>query len=290
MSAGSAREGARPLTRSRSIRILSTQFTITSNRPELIERLPYVAQCADQDLPLKEHCDISVMWDDGEYLISGGGAPDECELSLEIAFSNLFSRLHDHSMLHYADHTRIHAASGFGPRGLVLLVGEKTAGKSTLATHLLLEGFEMVGDELVLLKDGEAITFPRNFYLRTGFADLLPKLAHPALANPPFVSSEAAGKLIAVDPKTLGYPWSIRPAAVQALVVLQPNHGRPTQLQPCSKVEMVRQVLPQSSPPSSGRRDWLADMCKTIDGADTVVAQMGDLSSATPLFKRLITG
>jgi len=227
-----------------------------------------------------------VIWENGEYCISGGGEQDQYELSLAVTFSTLFARLHEHGLRRFSDYIRIHAASGFGPDGMVLLVGEKEAGKTTTAMHLLLEGFEIVGDELVLLRHGEAVTFPRPFYLRHTALDLLPKFGDHARVAP-FVNSEIAGRLIATDPQKVGRPWRIRAAPVRAIVFLEPNHGGASGITTCSKVEMVRRVLTQSSPPSSGRDDWVADFCSTINQAETVIARMGDLASATDLFRPL---
>lgn len=228
-----------------------------------------------------------MTFEDGEYRISGGGEADQTEISLAVTFSALFSRLHEYALRHYADHIRIHAASGFASEGLVLLVGEKEAGKTTTAMHLLLEGFEIVGDEMVLLRHGEAITFPRPFYLRHGALALLPAFGDTSTA--PFVNSEVGGKLIAVDPQKLGRRWRIRPAPVRAIAFLEPNHGGTSSFKACSKVEMVRRVLTQASPPASGRADWVSDFCSTINQAEAVIARMGDLPSATALFRRLMS-
>jgi len=228
-----------------------------------------------------------VMWTGEEYRISGGGYPDEFELSLPVAFNTLFSRLHDRAIGNMADHTRIHAASGLGSRGMFLLVGEKWAGKTTLAMHLLLHGFDIVGDELVLLQGGTAITFPRRFYLRYTALELLPSLVD-STRGAPFVNAEIQGRLLAIDPLTLGRPWRIRPAPIQAVIFIEPNHGGASSLVASSKVDMVRRVLAQCTPPESGRRDWLADLCATINRAETMVLHLGDLASATAALRDVI--
>ncbi len=51
-------------------------------------------------------------------------------------------------------------------------------------------------------------------------------------------------------------------------------------LLPCAKVDMVRRLIALCAPPVSGRRDWLADLCATVDRADTYVLALGDLASA----------
>jgi hypothetical protein len=73
------------------------------------------------------------------------------------------------------------------------------------------------------------------------------------------------------------------------MVFLEPNHGGTTSFKACSKVEMVQRVLTQASPPSSGRVDWVSDFCSTINQAEAVIARMGDLHSATALFRRLLS-
>lgn len=187
----------------------------------------------------------------------------------------------------FSDHIRIHAASGFGPEGMVLLVGEKEAGKTTTAMHLLLEGFDMVGDELVLLRDGEAVTFPRPFYVRDTALKMLPRFAGHDAA--PFVRTTDGGRLVAADLQQFGARWRIRPAPIGAIFFLEPNHGGATSFTPCGKLEMVQRMLSQTSPPPSGRAGWMRDFCGAINQADTIVARMGDLQEATRLFRRFLT-
>lgn len=268
-----------------TIRILATRFTIRSNWRELIERLSYLTQRAEQEVALEAECAITVMWNADQYRISGGHGEDACATSLEMTFEALFARLHDTALRAYSDHIRIHAASGFGPDGMVLLVGQKWAGKTTTAMHLLLEGFEITGDELVLLRHGRAVTFPRPFYLRHTALPLLPKLAG-VTEGAPFVNADADGRLVAVDPLKLGRSWRIREAPIAAVIVLEPNHGGTSRMEVCGKLDMTRRVMTQCTAPLSGRADWIADFCASINHAETFVAAMGDLVSATPLFRR----
>jgi hypothetical protein len=272
-----------------TLRILGTEFTIATNQPELIERLPYVAQHADQTaLELRQHCTITVMWDGEEYCISGGSLPDKFESSLSVAFNTLFARLHEYAMAGMDDHIRIHAASGIGSRGMFLLVGEKFSGKTTLAMHLLLAGHDILGDELVLLKHGVGVTFPRRFYVRSPALDLLPDLAE-ATQGAPFVNADIQGRLLAIDPLVLGRAWRIRPAPLQAVIFIEPNHGGASVRTSCSKIEIIRRVMTQASPPSSNRRDWVADLCASINQAETWVLSLGDLAGASENLRGLIS-
>ena len=246
-------------------------------------------QRAAHDLPLDSHCDISVVSDNGEFRISGGsgGSAPVTEHGMAAALDAVFARLHCAALDRFADHIRIHAASGMGPDGMVLLVGEKRAGKTTLAVHLMLQGFEMLGDEMVLLRNGVAVTFPRRFNLRQSALALLPGLQKVTAGVPD-------GQLVAVDPLLAGQPWRIRPAPVAAVVFIEPNHGEPahagpTRLHACPKLDMVRRVLPQCSPPGARPNTWVADLCRTINRATTVTLSLGDLPSATEAMRGLLT-
>jgi hypothetical protein len=272
-----------------TLRILGTEFSIATNQPELIERLPYIAQRADQTaLELRRHCAIRVMWEGEAYCISGGGLPDAFERSLPGAFNTLFARLHECAMAGMDDHIRIHAASGIGSRGMFLLVGEKFSGKTTLAMHLLLAGHDIVGDEMVLLNNGVGVTFPRRFYVRSPALDLLPGLAETT-QRAPFVNADIQGRLLAIDPLALGRPWRIRPAPLRTVIFIEPNHGGASVRTACSKIEMIRRVMTQSSPPNSKRRDWVADLCTSINQAETWVLSLGNLVGASETLQELIS-
>lgn len=246
-----------------------------------------MVQHADHDIPLVERVDMSVLWEDGEYRIGGGGAGVDTEFNLGTAVDTLIARMHHAALRPFATHTRIHAASGIGPDGMVLLVGDKRSGKTTLAAHLLLQGFEMLGDELVLLRGGQAVTFPRRFYLRPAALDLLPGLGSLA-GGAPSAENDREGRMVAVDPPMLGRPWRIRPAPIAAVVFIEPNHTGTSRIATCPKLEMVRQVLAQCSPPASAGAGWVSDLCRTINRCTTVTAHLGDLPTATEALRRFL--
>jgi hypothetical protein len=102
-------------------------------------------------------------------------------------------------------------------------------------------------------------------------------------------SNSQAGQLIALDPLEFGKPWRIVSAPVSTIIYIEPNHGAQTALRRCGKVEMTRRVLPQCAPPVSGRRDWLGDLCATVDRADTFLIELGDLDSALAATKEVLS-
>ncbi len=271
-----------------NVRFLSCAFEIRTNSRDLHERLAYIVQRSDQKaVPLLKRCVITVLRSGEEYRICDDGGMVEVEPSLMAALESLFRRLHQRALETLPDHIRIHTASGLHQERAFLMVGPKRAGKTTLALRLLFAGFDVTGDELVLLRDGRATAFPRKFYVRNGSLGLLPPL--PPVPGPtPFAMNPSEGRLIAVDPTRFGRPWTIAPAEVSTIFYLEPNHGGHTAAVPCQKVEMVRRVMTECAPPATGRPDWVSDLCRTVDRARTFTIRIGELDSAVLEVKRIL--
>lgn len=287
MPDNSAPRGPDHLILTERLRILACEFEIRSNSPDFIARLAYVAQRAEQTFPLEERYVVDVMWTGEEYRISDASGEARLELSAKTTLEVLYERMHRHALGLLRDHIRIHAASGMTSQAIFLIVGPKRAGKTTLALRLIAEGYDVTGDEMVMLRDGEAVAFPRKFYVREGSLDLLPNV-NALRASSPFVSNPMEGRLIAVDPTCFGRPWRISAAPIAAILFIEPNHGARTTIVPCRKVDMVRRVLPECSPPASGRPDWIADLCRAVDNAETVIIRLGQLDSAAVAISQIL--
>ena len=269
------------------IRLLCCEFEIRTNSRELIDRLSMITQRAEQDVPVVERCTATIYWTGEEFSINIGGVDEDFELSVTSALETLYQHLYSRAIAALPDHIRIKAASGIHAGGSFLIIGPERGGKTTLALGLMLEGLDITGDGLVLLRDGKAHAFPRKFHAREESLGLLPKLRlidrfAGSISNP------KEGRIVALDPPEFGKPWRIAPATVSTMLYIEPNFGGRSALRLSGKVEMVRRVLPHCAPPISGRRAWLGDLSATVNRADTFVMELGELDSAVAAIKNLL--
>jgi hypothetical protein len=261
------------------IRLLCCEFEIQTNSQNLINHLSSITQRAQQDVPVVQRCTVTITWTGEEFRITGDGMEDDFEFSVMSALETLYQRLHSRSIAALPDHIRINAASGMHAERSFLIIGPERAGKTTLAVSLMLEGIDITGDALVLLCDGKALPFPRKFHVREDSIGHMPGL-RVIDRFAAWINNPQYGRLVALDPLEFGKPWRIAPATVGTIFYIDPNLGSRTTLRPCGKVEMIQRVLPQCAPPVSGRRNWLGELCATVEQADTFVVKVGDLESA----------
>jgi len=238
------------LTYSEHIRLLCCEFEIRTNSPDLINRISYVTPRAQQDVPVVQRCTVTITWTGDEYQISGDGVEEDFELSAMSAVETLYQRLHSRAIAAMPDHIRINAASGLHAGDSFLITGPERAGTTTLAVSLMVQGIDINGDALVLLRDRQALPFPRKFHLPEDSIGRIPSLrVDDRFAA--LIGNLQEGRLVALDPLEFGRPWRIAPAAVSTIFYIEPNHGARSQLRRGSKVEMTRRLLPNCAPPQA---------------------------------------
>jgi hypothetical protein len=273
------------LTHQVTCHILACNFDLRTNSEEVFESFRYIVQRSEQDFPVSRHHHYSVTHDERGYLLVEDGTVLTQELARFIILENLSKRMHQHAFEALPAYSRIHAASGFAGDRFFIVCGEKYAGKSTLSLRLLYEGFQMVGDELVMLHKTKAVTFPRKMYIRHDCVDLVP--AFQSLADSlPFVSNAHDDKIFAFDPLLISRPWRIRPAPIATFIYIEPNHGGRSRLRSCGKLEMVQRILMQANAPITPSPNWIGEITSAIDMADTYILELGDLESAVLDLKR----
>ncbi len=269
------------------LQFLSTEFEIRTNSPELLDQVCDLAPHLQQEFSISHCRTISITWTGEEFRISNGDGSEDCELSTTIVIDQLFTRMHRLALANLPDHIRLRSVTGNHAGLAFLMVGPKCSGKTTLAVRLLLAGYDVCGDELALLLDGQAVAFPRRFLVRGDCVELLPQLksSEEFIA---FASNPARETLIGVDPVELGRSWRLTPLKVSAFFFVEPNYGARTTIRPCGKLEMLRRIIPQCTPPHSKRANWIGDLSRTIDSTDTFMLNLGELDSAVLAMKEIL--
>jgi hypothetical protein len=261
------------------VHLLACRMRIAVDCERLAARLAPTLHHAVQRYPVARVHRFDVRRRDGRYRIEEDGAERTVEPSPQAAAFALGRRIHELALAALPEFTKVHAGCASWLGRQFLAVGPPRSGKTTLMARLLYEGFTVHGDELVLVRAGEALPYPRRFGVRPPTLSLVPQLLAFAGGTSP------ASKPMIVDPAQLGFDWTIAPAPVDAVFFLEPNHGGRTYLRPCPRYLMAQLVMSQSTPPGAGQRAWIRDVCGILDPARCYTLSVGDLDTAVAALK-----
>lgn len=183
---------------------------------------------------------------------------------------------------------RIHAASGSFKGKCFVLAGEKGAGKTTLITRLLLDGVGVHGDERVLVRRRQVIAMPRKFHLKEGSIALIPELG-PICKRLTSYPTSYGGRVRFFDPLDAGFEWQIRWGKVDVIFYVEPSHGKKTECRTCPKWLMAQKLLMQSVNLDSDPEPQIGDLCDVVNGSESFVLRVGDLSEASGVVTRVLS-
>ncbi len=274
MHAKAHRREAYPLTLERSIRILACSFSVLSDCEKFLTALDNRTQYAVQDFPVTRSHRLEVWRGDDGYTLREDGRSLDPQPDAEAAAEALFYRLYELSFEALPQFTKIHAGCASWQGKRFLIAGPARAGKTTLVTRMLFEGFAVHCDDVVLLRQGEVLPYPRRLWIRSDSLRLLPQIA-PFIARSPETREH-----FSLDPTELGFEWQINAAPVEAVFFLEPNHGANTRIEACPKYSMAKLIMSQSTLPASGATQWVRDVCAMLDIAACYLLHCGSLSSA----------
>ena len=271
-----------PLSLARSVRLLACDFALTADTDDVLIALDRLVQHAVQRFPVSRVHRLAVRRTDDGYHLALDDHEFDRRADAPSAADGLFWRMHDLALAALPDFTKVHAGCATWNGQRLLVVGPARAGKTTLMTRLLFEGFAVHCDDTVLLRRGEVLPFPRRFRVRSSAIPMLRQLL------PLTVRAMVNGGLMAVDPTELGFAWEIDLAPVDAVFFLEPNHGGETRLESCPKHVMAQRIMGQSNMPAAGARDWVRDVVDTLDRAACHVLRSGDLEASVSAVKRAL--
>jgi hypothetical protein len=154
MHAKAHRREAHPLTLERFIHILACSFSVISDCERFIAALDSRIAYAVQDFPATRSHRIEVWRCNGGYRLREDGRDLEPRSDAEEAAEALFYRLYELSFEALPQFTKIHAACASWQGKRFLVAGPARAGKTTLMTRMVFEGFAVHCDDVILFSIG----------------------------------------------------------------------------------------------------------------------------------------
>ena len=181
----------------------------------------------------------------------------------------------------------VHAASLRRGGRRLLLVGPKGGGKTVLTLHLIRAGYDIEGDENVFVTTDGVVPRARALRVKESAASFLPHLAG-ALDAAPYYGSTPGLRVYNLDPRRAGAPfWRIEKGAVDAVILVRPNHGGFSSLRPVQSLALVRDVIAESGFPKTGRASAIGAIAKVIGKAKGFDLSLGDLAGAVACINRV---
>jgi hypothetical protein len=161
----------------------------------------------------------------------------------------------------------------------LLLAGSKSAGKTTFALRLMQSGFELEGDEHVLIHSTGVVARPRACRVKASALSVLADLASNIVGAPSYVD-DANGTIFNVDPRMLGATWRIEQGQVDVVIVLQPNHGGFSSIRPLSPSCMAQVLMSEIGLQENGRASAVGAIAALARRATAFDLSLGEHSGA----------
>jgi hypothetical protein len=267
--------------------VLACEFAFSVDCDAVAHLLDELIPAPRQDFPISQRHRFEVLREGSRYRVREDGLDLGLEAGPDAAAGRVLARLHELAMAALSPYTKVHAGCAVLGGRRMLAVGSGRAGKTTLMTKLLYSGFEVHGDEMVLLGDGVSVAYPRRFGIRQPTLALVPQVE--ALVPEPSRAPNSHGyQVFALSPSLAGFEWRIALGAVDAVVYLDPKRGRVSRLLDCPQHLMAQRVMAQSEPPGTGRRQWIRHVCATLDRARCYTLEFGELDSAVSALRTML--
>ena len=166
--------------------------------------------------------------------------------------------------------------------GRIVILGPKGNGKTTLMLSLLEQGFQIEGDEHLILREREVVARPRTLRVKSGSLRLIPSLTAAVEASPRIENWDGVN-YYSFNPKAAGLPWTISPGRLDHIVLLQANHGGRSLVHPMRPEAGLAQAVKEAIFPRSAPGSAFARMRAAMLGVKCHCLRLGDLQSVGQL-------
>ena len=270
----------------KQFQLLHASITVEADRSDLDQVIAFTIQDAGQRLPVMSETTIAVQTHKNGYRITQDGHTFQIgESQWDLAYG-LLSLFHKQAFRDVRDHIRVHAACADYQGARFIVMGEKGAGKTTLMLKLLLtqNGFQVGGDEMVLIDGKGAMPFPRRFHVKSGYSTLFKELRPSIEASPKFMVAPSRW-LYGFSPAEAGFRWNIDHKPIKAIYFLTPNHNGRTLVQKCSGLEMLKHIMPLSYLSTSNDQLKIPRLCRLVADVASYHLSIGDLDGAVAVIR-----
>lgn len=254
---------------------------------DAFEALRFLECDPEIDAPPRGDLVISIEPFRGRYRIVEENRAVKDVLDTRSLVDHLHTRVFIHSFRQGPLPGILHAASLRRGGRRVLIAGSKGAGKTSLALRLVRAGYEIEGDEHVVLRDGGVIARPRGCRVKEPTLMLLPEFAEAIRSAPAYVDVRG-WKLFNVAPATIGGSWRIEKGGVDRLIVLHPNHGGYSSIRVLSPTMAAQMLISELRTQAGDRGSAVAAVAALVSRAKAFDLSLGDYDSAVRCIDRAL--
>ncbi len=268
-----------------AFQLLTCLVDIRYQDPSLRAVFAYLAVYTRHPFPIKKTLSYQITGNGPYRILEEGDELDRVATAadvLHLIYRRVYQRILERYAL--AGWVVLHAALATIGGSRTLILGDKGAGKTTLATRLLYAGHAVEGDEMVLVRAGQAAAMPRAFHLKPGAERHIPELAAQIPQLPKMYAGDIG--ISALDPSQQGFDWTVSVAAVQRLVWISANHGGQTLLQPRPSFAAIQRIL-ESSLIWDGSRRALVTLAAGLGAKGGYELTLGEPQAAVHLLESL---
>ena len=270
--------------------VLGCRVVIATDVPELAERVRDLAVSPEEDLEPAGEIEIELLQrEDGFFEIRRGGRLCDRSRDIDAVIAQLEAVVTRAAVERMGEWTRLHAGCVVVGGARILVSGDKGAGKTTTLLKLLLRGRDVLCDENILLRGGEALPVPRKFHLRDGTISLMRELA-PIAATLRKYHVHQLAPFHFFDPSDLGRPWKLSRAPVDAVLFIEAARGERSTITPLAKTELVLRLLLQAPDLDDRASRQIREIATFVAGARPLLLHLGDLDEAVEQLERLVPG
>ena len=270
-----------------SFQLLGSKVDILCEDPGVAETLKYIPVKARQDFPITNRLSYSVSGQ-GPYRIDEKDdfldSVDSADDVLFVIYGRVHRRILERVVL--SGWVVLHGALAAINGCRILLLGDKGSGKTALSARLLFSGHRVEGDEMVLVRNGQVLAFPRSFHFKPGIERHAPELVGRLEGLPK--KKMGGDDLIAFDPARFGFDWSINKGPVDVVVWVTPNHGKATSISELKPFAIIQRIL-GSSLGWGEHRDILVAEATRLGAAGGKELILGDPESAVSTLETAVT-